>query len=352
MEKTRHREITWKLISTYRSQIMGIAIIWIMLFHGLQLYPRVLTVLPVIGNIMNRGMMGVELFLFVSGVGLFYSFTKDDHIKSFYLKRIDRVLIPYLLISLPFWIWQDIWVARDIRKFFLDISLLSFWKDGDRTMWYIGLILLIYAGFPLVYRLFLKDDSDVKKGILMAASILLPWAVCWIIPQHFGKIEIAIWRVSSFVMGCVTAKWIMDGRKLKVWHVVLTGAVSVGMVRFTTTMTGPYRIPGVPRLMYLPIALFLCMAAGLVLELLNLKWLNRFLGAAGKYSLELYMIHIFVKLIYLHYFFVEGQLSTKKGVVIWVAIMGLSALISVGVHHALEHVGVYPLIKKREHINK
>ena len=348
MQKRRHEEFTWKSLSTYRSQIMGIGIIWVMLFHGIQLYPRVLNIFPLIGNIMNRGMMGVEIFLFVSGIGLYYSFTKEDRIKSFYLKRIDRVLIPYLIISFPFWLWQDIWVGRSVKKFLLDITLVSFWKEGDRTMWYIALILLLYAAYPLLYKLFLKDAGAARKGIFLVGSILLPWLVYWIGPLHFSKIEIAIWRVSSFALGCVAAKWIMESKKLQIWHVLLPAVISAGLIKLTTTMTGPARIPGVPRLMYLPIALFLCLVVSLILKLLNFEWLNKFLGTAGKYSLELYMIHIFVKLIYIHYFFEEGKLSTVQGVIIWLLIMALSALLSVGAHYALQNVGVTRFFKKRE----
>lgn len=98
MEKDKSKKLTWGILSVYRSQIMGAAIIWIMLLHGVELYPQILKELLVIGFVM------------------------------------DRVLIPYLLISLPFWIWLDLWVKKEIGAFLQDIGFISFWKSGTYTV--------------------------------------------------------------------------------------------------------------------------------------------------------------------------------------------------------------------------
>ena len=42
----------------------------------------------------------------------------------------------------------------DIFLFLKDMSLLSFWKDGTTRVWYIALILLLYALFPLIWDFF------------------------------------------------------------------------------------------------------------------------------------------------------------------------------------------------------
>lgn len=345
MEKTRHQEITWKLISTYRSQIMGIAIIWIMLFHGMEAYPQIYKEFPIIGFIMDRGMIGVEMFLFVSGMGMFFSFTRNDNIKYFYLKRIDRVLIPYLLISLPFWIWRDLGIGKDVGTFFADYTLLSFWTEGMHTVWYIALILLLYAAYPLIFNVFLKDSTVFKKGILMLASLLLPLLVFLVNPSFFENTEIAVWRISSFILGTLMAKWVMDSKKITFSHLcMLAGGLAVLTVA-AFVINAAVKFPGIVRLIYLPLGLICCLLAGVLLEWMKCGWLNRFLGTAGKCSLELYMIHIFLRAVYKYYVPGSEEIPPVQALLIWLVIMITSGVLSAAVHKALEGVSIAKILK-------
>lgn len=348
MQKIKHQEITWNILSRYRSQIMGVAIIWIMLFHGGEFYPEMMKDIPLLGYIVDRGMMGVEMFLFVSGMGLYFSFTKDDHIKSFYLKRINRVLIPYLVISLPFWIWRNVWIRGDIKALFMDISQLSFWIDGDRSMWYIALTLLLYAVYPLLFKVFLKDDSSVKKGIFMGVSLLLPIVFFMVSPSWFSKIEIAIWRISSFVLGCVLAKWIMEGRKISKYHLIVLLAVSASLIKITFMINEMMKFPGIVRLIYLPLSLIACLLISVFLDFVKINWLNRFLGTAGRYSLELYMLHIFLKVVCLEYLPDGLHLSTSQGMIVWLGIIIVCFILSIVIHKGLEKVDLRTYIKKEK----
>ena len=78
--------ISIKDISTFRSELMGWSILWIMMLHFTfnQIKP--------LGFIAQYGFAGVDIFLFVSGFGLFYSLNKDHNLVSFYRKRLLRIL--------------------------------------------------------------------------------------------------------------------------------------------------------------------------------------------------------------------------------------------------------------------
>ena len=91
-------------LSAYRTQLMGIATLMIIICHANAyhvLLPRFLASLFVWGN------FGVDIFLFLSGIGLYYSLSKrnthkkDDYI-SFYKKRGVRIYIPYIIIYVPY----------------------------------------------------------------------------------------------------------------------------------------------------------------------------------------------------------------------------------------------------------
>ena len=74
--------INYNDISAYRSELMGWSILWIMMLHFTfnQIKP--------LGFIAQYGFAGVDIFLFVSGFGLFYSLDKDDNLVSFYRKML------------------------------------------------------------------------------------------------------------------------------------------------------------------------------------------------------------------------------------------------------------------------
>ena len=77
----------YKDISTYRSELMGWAILWIMMLHFdfNQIKP--------LGFIAQYGYAGVEIFILVSGFGVFFSLEKDNSIIRFYKKRLLRFAV-------------------------------------------------------------------------------------------------------------------------------------------------------------------------------------------------------------------------------------------------------------------
>lgn len=79
-------------ISKYRSPIMGMAIIWVVMFHyRLQA--------PILSVISNYGYAGVDFFMFLSAFGLYYSMSKNDNVMMFYKKRFLRIFPTYFIIG-------------------------------------------------------------------------------------------------------------------------------------------------------------------------------------------------------------------------------------------------------------
>lgn len=74
-------DIFFKHISLYRSALMGVATIWIMLLHGYELYKYIS--IPLISTFAKRGNVGVDIFLFLSGFGLWFSLSNDKNLSHF-----------------------------------------------------------------------------------------------------------------------------------------------------------------------------------------------------------------------------------------------------------------------------
>lgn len=80
-------------ISKYRSSLMGIAMLSVFLFHSMgDWMPQF------IHNIAANGAIGVDVFLFLSAMGLTYSITKNPSVIAFYKRRVWRIMPTYWLI--------------------------------------------------------------------------------------------------------------------------------------------------------------------------------------------------------------------------------------------------------------
>lgn len=94
-------QFSWKLLSKYRTEIMGISALWILVFHLITQKLIKLDVLSELLGILTHGNLGVDIFLLLSGMGLYCSYKKlEENTLVFYKKRLKRLLIPYLFISL------------------------------------------------------------------------------------------------------------------------------------------------------------------------------------------------------------------------------------------------------------
>lgn len=100
-------QMTWESVSQKRNLIFGFLTVMIVCYHfcedtlRLKGFPLILKPLGMYGN------CGVDIFLLLSGMGLYYSFSKNSNILEFYKKRFVRVLVPYLMLALPYLIWKD-----------------------------------------------------------------------------------------------------------------------------------------------------------------------------------------------------------------------------------------------------
>ena len=92
------RSIELADISRYRGELMGLAIIFVVLFHvGL---PRE----DAFFGLKRMGNIGVDFFLFLSGMGLWFSWTKHPSLRKFYLRRFLRVYPTWLFMACLYYI--------------------------------------------------------------------------------------------------------------------------------------------------------------------------------------------------------------------------------------------------------
>ena len=62
----------YQLLSRYRPELMGVAMLWVMLFHAYEFHFGI----PVLDAVKALGFGGVDVFILLSGMGLYVSLSK------------------------------------------------------------------------------------------------------------------------------------------------------------------------------------------------------------------------------------------------------------------------------------
>lgn len=186
-------------LSNCRSAIMGIAIVWIMLFHsGIEAPDNlVLRALWYIFVSFGGG-VGVNIFFLLSGFGLYFSVAKYPKVKSidwglWAKKRVVRLLPSYLIVSIVYYLLKD-----DLSLY--NILMLNFWIDGVRHFWFIPAIAVCYLLFPFIY-LAARKWSFFKVSLILLVALSAGNFIFEACSDYYSKIEIFTWRLLCFVIG-------------------------------------------------------------------------------------------------------------------------------------------------------
>ena len=85
-------------VSRFRGELMGAAMLFIMLFHVS--LPR----WDMFFGLRRMGNIGVDIFLFLSGVGLWFAWMKRADMKHFFRRRYIRIYPAWLIIACLYYI--------------------------------------------------------------------------------------------------------------------------------------------------------------------------------------------------------------------------------------------------------
>lgn len=285
------------LVSKFRNEMFGLSIISIMIFHFFlrirehgsgTLYPVALAFDNIISSV------GVECFLFLSGVGIYFSMSKNGNILNFYRKRMSRVLIPYALWGAVFWIALDLLAkGENIGEFLYDFSFLSFWLEGDSVLWYIAFIVIVYLAFPLIFKMFSGKYATAFLVLSVGFSIGLSLVLRRFFPVVYGNIEIAVNRIPIFLFGAYSGRRIYKSDSFKIGDLLL---ILLGIAVHIFGILQRYGVIGIKisfsRYEFALFSISLIYICVWLLSKVNLRRFKAFLRGAGALSLELYMTHV------------------------------------------------------------
>ncbi len=279
----------YNVLSKYRTELMGAAIFWVMLFHAFDL--------DLGFRLLNwgraAGFGGVDIFILLSSMGLTMSLARrEQDYSAFMARRAERILPAYYLVMIPYALFGILYRGNPWSSLVWNSTLLYYWlRSAGAFNWYVAGSMTFYALTPASFRV-MRDSRrrewTTAAGVLLGLGLgrLFMWEEYWYVMD-------LVFRIPIFVLGILMGFYVLENRKLG-WKDVLFWGV-------WWVLGGVYllvrQIPGMSH--YLLLArLFLfttipmCLAACWCFEHLPLGWLRKPLRLLGTYSLEIYLLNV------------------------------------------------------------
>ena len=321
-ERQRGFDLGW--LSDSRNEIYGLAILWVMMFHGNDWnnlnYSLGFSWLKPLSGFVNLGNSGVDMFLLLSGISLYFSFSRRPPLLGFYKKRYQRLFPALWMINGAYWIYlafverlqQGVSLPGVGGHLLLRATQLSFWFGNDRQVWYVAAIAAFYFLYPFLYQFLFEDARKTGRRavflVVFTVAVLLSARVVY--AEMYERLEIALCRLPIFVLGCALGKLVYERRKISWWWLVLSAAYIVavlGLCLFGYIRWGSdggaqavfdlrvwLKNHALWRYQLSLFGLSMTLLVGWLLHLLSWKPLHAFFKFFGNMSLELYLAHVTV----------------------------------------------------------
>ena len=278
----------FKDLLRYRSVWLGVALIWIVLFH------LPFSVGP-FDYIKSFGYGGVDICIFASGIGCFYSLSSESDILSFMKRRLKRIAPTYIVFIGIWLVYQYIFGDFGFQMVIGNIlAIQNFTGHGKDFNWYISALFLLYILAPY-FKNIVVQASAVRK-----MAFLLFLFVCSI---PFWKAEtyiITITRLPIFYIGMIFADMCKKEKQISGRYII--GMIVAFILGVGSLITCFILIPqclwsyGLYWYPFILITPPLCVAISciaIVFEKVRItRLIMSFLSLCGKYSFEIYLIHI------------------------------------------------------------
>lgn len=319
MNNTTH---TFSCLSSQRSRLMGAAMLMVMLFHvGGMRHDTFFYCLSRCGNV------GVDVFLFLSGIGLWFSWTKiigklnsaggtittsgdgasaaDSKPASpgigallramvtFLRRRYVRVYPAWLVIACLYYLPRYFDGRMSAIDTILSIAInWGFWEHDELTFWFIPAIMMLYTVAPAYMELIRRHTE--WRWMPVAAMLLCVLVQYWApLHEYVGHLEIFFSRIPIFLIGINTGQLVKESRPVSgtAWWMLLVVFImsALACVNFEDGLRGRFPL-FLERMVYIP----LTVSMSLLLARLLAKapsWAGSVLAFIGGISLEMYLIH-------------------------------------------------------------
>lgn len=295
----------YNLISHYRTHLMGLSMLWVIFFHS-----SITINNPIIDYFKNIGYGGVDIFLMLSGLGLYYSYRKNPDSISFYKRRMLRILPTYIPVVLGYYLLLYLVKQAPLKAIFLNVTTLSFWLHSNYMFdWYIPALIVLYFVTPPIIKMLEKHQTPHSKYITIGIFIIISLLISIIIiNSKLNYLIIFTSRIPIFLLRILIG-YLSESKKIltKKHLLIHLTLLIIGLTLLSLFINHfdqylwSYGLWWWPfMLITVPLCLFTCLILDYLCSITSSQ-LNS-LKFFGLFSLELYLFH--ERLLYLLSFFI------------------------------------------------
>lgn len=297
-------------INDYRRELMGLAVIWIFLFHVWEpLLEK--TSFEFLENvewyIKETGYCGVDIFLLLSGMGLVYAIQKQN-LQTFYLRRFLRVYPAFFL-----WFTLSTLIRSDKISFVEYIGRITFVSNWTENLlvykWYIAAIFMFYLWFPVYDSLFRRIKHPVIFTFLVTGMEII---LCACLDSYIrDDLFLFFNRIPIFLIGVLFGHLCMKqedesggNRGTEKKYQVFSILFGIGMIMISYYIHGQEELgafgQSVKNIVNICMTLIICLGCSLILERTCesriMQLIRKGLTFLGGCSLEFYLTHELISL--------------------------------------------------------
>ena len=322
-------------LSGQRAVLMGLAILWVLWFHTKMDYSGISPGFLRLGIsfLENIGYGGVDIFLLVSGIGIYQSLEKNS-VSVFFKNRLKKILPvwwPFMVVTICVKIFL-LHMSVGIRSVLGSLTFTGFWLGlPNRGNWYVHAIMLFYLVSPVLFSL-LKNSKHKRWTLVIMLAVAFGIAVPF---MQYTQL-MAISRTLIYILGMYLCATRTEGEMTrgKWWlclAVFLAGLLALGLVfHFWKGGLQAYGFYWWPYLLIAPCGSL--MAAWLFTRFQKqLKALSAGLSAIGKASLEILLTSDILYLLLKNRF-----LGIAPNNLTWLITLVISVILGLLIHELIE----------------
>lgn len=268
------------IISEQRKPLMGIAIVLIMLYHSAIVIP-----IDALEPIVRNGDIGVEMFALLSGLGVFFSLSKNDDTLAYYKRRLARILPSFLLVAVPFGLFSVFHYNASWAHFFSLITGVSTFK-GDYTFWFVSFVLVFYLVSPFLFKVVRKTKA---KFLISFFSLIICFLVSFIVKKSTDSL---MWipRFAVFPLGMQIGHMVIgEKRTNRTSHIALIASMSFLLLSFAILSVMDIRLLDIRYLVFFVLIVPITFCFASIFDICPPA--SRLFSLFGGISLELYLVH-------------------------------------------------------------
>lgn len=272
----------------------------------------------------------VPLFVFITGVVLFYNYDGRLNYGSFLWKRFRQIVVPYLAWTVIYFMWMNFRSGgmaislANLGDELIQLLRLTLTGQASYHLWFMVMIIPFYLLFPL-FRLLLGKDKKLWVNLAVAALFLgislgLVYALSkgWITSDNafFNATVIRyldrnfLFWMFYFVMGGLVGLYYRQWKRIvsRIWWLCLIGlgvfmyviytriegltqSLTSDLYIYSSYVTAPLNLLMMGTILVSMVLVFA--VAGRLVDR-HISWLTTLLTTFGRYSFGAYLIHAMV----------------------------------------------------------